>query len=480
MALTRAPRRVKRRAGLLLLGLAGMIPAGMNLQAAEPGAATLPPPAAQQLAHDVYRELLEINTTDSEGDTYRAAQAMAARLRAGGLPDADIQVFRTAERRGNLVARLRGSGRRRPLLLMAHLDVVEARREDWSTDPFKLVEKDGWYYARGSVDDKYMAAVLVADLIRLQQEHFKPDRDLILLLETDEEISDAHGYGIRWMLEHHRDLIDAGFALNEGGSVGFKDGRALWNGVQTSEKLYQSFWLEADNPGGHSSQPRRDNAIYALAAALGRLEKYEFPVQLNDTTRLFFERMAGIESGQLAADMRSVTAQPDPAAVARLSMAPNYNAQLRTTCVATRLEGGHADNALPQRARALVNCRILPGGSREGVRATLQQVIGDAIRITPIEEVGDSPASPLDPELMTAVETLTRQFWPGAAVLPVMSAGATDGRVLRAAGIPAYGHSGLLQNIADVRTHGRDERVSVRAFYRGEEYLYRLIKALAD
>ena len=435
----------------------------------------------QHFAREVYQELVQINTTASVGDTYQAARAMAARLKAAGFPDEDVHVFETAPRRGNLVARLHGTGKRKPILLMAHIDVVEAKREDWTTDPFQLVEKDGYFYGRGTGDDKYMAATFVSNLIRYKQEHYKPDRDLILVLETDEESGDPSRYGIGWLVENHRDLVDAEFALNEGGGVGVKEGKPIYNSIQTSEKVFQSFWLEVHNPGGHSSQPRRDNAIYELAAGLDRLAKFDFPVQLNETTRLYFDRMSKIEQGQDAADMKAVLAEPpDPAAVTRLSQKTPYNAQMRTTCVATRLQGGHADNALPQVARALVNCRILPNHSTEEIQSTLVGVLADdKITVTPDQPAKPSPPSPLNPQLFKAIEKLTAKFWPGVPVLPLMSTGATDSLYLRKAGIASYGHSGLANDIFDVRAHGKDERVNVKAFFTGQQYLYELVKQLS-
>ena len=435
----------------------------------------------QQQALDIYRQLLEINTTASAGDTSEATKAMAARLIAAGFPEADVHAFESAPKRGNLVARLHGTGKRKPILLVAHIDVVEAKRADWTTDPFKLVEKDGYFYARGSSDDKYMAATWIANLIRYKKEGYKPDRDLIVALETDEESGNPQGLGIGWLIDKHRELIDAEFALNEGGGVAVKDGKPVWNSLQTSEKVFQSYWLETRNPGGHSSQPRKDNAIYELAAGLERIAQFDFPIQLNETTRLYFERMSKIETGQVAADMQAILApQPDPAAVARLSEQVPYNAQLRTTCVATRLEGGHADNALPQVARAMINCRILPSQPVEDVRNTLMRVLADdKITVTPDQPAVPSPPSPLRPDLLKAVEKLTAKFWPGIPVLPVMSTGATDSLYLRNAGIPAYGHTGLAGDIFDVRAHGKDERVNVQAFFTGQEYLYQLVKQLS-
>jgi acetylornithine deacetylase/succinyl-diaminopimelate desuccinylase-like protein len=446
-----------------------------------PSAAEPAPPPAQQLMRDVYKQLVEINTTQSTGDTYAAAQAMGKRLLDAGFPKADVHVFQSAPRRGNLVARLRGTGKRKPLMLLAHIDVVEAKREDWTSDPFKLVEKDGYYYGRGTSDDKYMATAWVVNMIRWKKEGYKPDRDLILVLETDEEISDRNGLGITWLIKNHRDLIDAEYALNEGGGVGVKEGRPFANSVQTAEKLFQSFWLETRNPGGHSSQPRKDNAIYTLADALARLEKFEFPVQLNATTRAWFEKMSTVETGQLAADMKSlVSPKPDPAAIARLSEKPPYNAQMRTTCVATRLEGGHADNALPQLARAMVNCRILPGQSVEETQKTLEKVLAEP-KITLSLAAHDSGSDPsvINKELAAAIDKLTPKFWPGVSPVPTMSAGATDGRFLRNIGIPTFGHSGMAADIFDVRAHGKDERVNIQAMFEGEQYLYELVKALS-
>src|SRR5438876_5902837 len=336
--------------------------------------------AQQQLAVDIYKELVEINTVTETGDTARAAEAMAARLRTAGFSESDVQVFTPAPRKGNLVARLRGTGARKPILLLAHLDVVGARREDWSVDPFKLIEKDGYFYGRGTADDKFMAAAFVANLIRYKQDGYKPHRDIILALETDEEILDKDALGIQWLLKNHRDLIDAEFALNEGGGVGLKDGKPIRNSVQTSEKVSVSYELTVKNKGGHSSLPVKDNAIYRLAAGLTRLSTFSFPVNLNETTRAFFERTAQMEGGWAAEDLRAVlSGESDSAAAAaaRLSANSFYNAQLRTTCVATMLDGGNAINALPQLASAKVNCRIMPGEPVDGVKTTLERVLAD-------------------------------------------------------------------------------------------------------
>jgi acetylornithine deacetylase/succinyl-diaminopimelate desuccinylase-like protein len=467
--------RTRTTCSILLFGLAILLSA----QGARGQALT----AQQQLARDIYHELIEINTVTATGDTLRAAEAMAARLRAAGFDPADVQVLSPAPRKGNLVARLRGTGARKPLLLLAHIDVVEARREDWSVDPFRLTEQDGYFYGRGTIDQKYMAATFVSNFIRYKQEGYRPERDLILVLEADEEILDANEKGIRWLLANHRPLIDAELALNEGAGVGLKDGKPVRNSVQTAEKVSVSFQLEVTNKGGHSSLPARDNAIYRLAEGLTRLSKFTFPFKINETTRAFFTRVAETEPQQTADDMRAIlSGTVDPAALSltRLSNNPVYNAQLRTTCVATMLEGGHAVNALPQLARARVNCRIMPGEPIEEVRETLVRVVADdQIKVTQTSSGVISAPSALHEEIMGAITKLTAEFWPGIPIVPTMSAGATDGSYLRNAGIPTYGHSGLASEIGDNRAHGRDERVLVKSFWQGQEYLYRLVKMLA-
>jgi acetylornithine deacetylase/succinyl-diaminopimelate desuccinylase-like protein len=435
----------------------------------------------QQLARDIYKELVEINTVTPTGDTGVAAEAMAARLRAAGFDASDVQVFHPAPRKGNLVARIHGSGARKPILLMAHIDVVEARREDWTSDPFKLLEKDSYFYARGSGDDKFMAATFVSNMIRYKQEGYRPDRDIILLLETDEEILDADALGVQWMLKNHRDLIDAEFALNEGGGVGLKNGKPVRNSIQTSEKVPVNYSFEVKNSGGHSSLPTKDNAIYHLAEGLSRLSKYDFPISLNETTRSWLERAAPLEDPKIGAAMNSVASgSPDPAAVELLSSIPAYNAQLRTTCVATMLQAGHAFNALPQKAQATVNCRVLPGEPVEDVLKTLTRVVDDSeMSVTQTWAGPYSKPSVLNAEILSATEKITAQFWPGIPVIPTMSTGATDGSFLRNARIPTYGTSGLAGDIDDVRAHGKDERVLIKSFMDGQEYLYRLVKLLA-
>ena len=434
-------------------------------------------------ARAILKELIEINTTDSSGSTTKAAEAMAARLKAAGFADADVQVLGPNPRKGNLVARLRGRTAGKPIVLLAHLDVVEALKADWSADldPFVFTERDGYFYGRGTSDDKNHAAIWIANLIRYKQEGFVPARDIVVALTADEEGGDSNG--VKWLLENHRSLIDADYVLNEGGGGELKDGKAVAHGVQAAEKKYYSVALEVRNPGGHSSLPRKDNAIYQLAAALTKLAAFEFPVELNEITRSFFARMASLETAQVAADMKAVAqSAPDAAAAARLAAgSPMYNSMMRSTCVATQLTGGHAENALPQQARAVVNCRLLPGADPRAVEQTLKQVVADeGIVFTTLWEPVASPASPLRPDLMAAVERHTTELWPGAIVLPFMSTGATDGLYLRNAGIPTYGVEGMFTEANDVRAHGKDERVGIKAFYDAREFLYRLVKTLGS
>ena len=432
-------------------------------------------------AKEIFKQLVEINTTQSVGSTTRAAEAMAARLKAAGVPDADVRVFGPSARKGNLVARYRGTGAKRPMILLAHLDVVEAKREDWSFDPFVLTEKDGYFYGRGTADDKAMAAVFVANLLRLKADGFVPSRDIILMLTADEEGGTENG--VQWLLANHRPLIDAEFAINEGGGGVMRKGAYVTNEVQAAEKVYQDLRLEVRNKGGHSSLPEKDNAIYRLAAGLSRLAAFEFPPQLNDITRAYFTRAAPAQpDAQTRADMLAVAKEPmDRAAAARLSAQSSYfNSMLRTTCVATRLDGGHAQNALPQLATANVNCRILPGVPVAAVITQLTKVLGDpSIQISLVDEATPSRPAVLREDVMTATETIVKSMFPGVPVVPVMSTGATDGLYLRNAGIPTFGVDGLFDDIDDVRAHGRDERVGVKQFNEDLEFQYRLIVALS-
>ena len=468
--------------GLILALLLSAWPPPAHAQLPTPA----PPTPDQALLREIYKELVEINTTDSVGDNTAAARAMAARLKAGGFGDADMQIIIPpgAPRKGNLVARLKGTGAKKPLLLLAHLDVVEAKREDWERDPFKLVEEDGYFYARGSVDDKAMAAIFVANLIRYKQEGYSPERDLILALTADEELGSSSPWnGVSWLLKHQRALIEAEFALNEGGGAEMtREGRPVLLRVQAAEKVSVSFRLETKNPGGHSSLPRKDNAIYQLAEGLARFSRHEFPARLNEITRGYFQRSAPLYTGAVADDMRAVAKDgaPDPKAAARLSAVHAfYNSIMRTTCVATRLEGGHANNALPQTARAVVNCRALPGEPIDGVREEIVKALADpGITVTRTTEPELSQPSPLRPDLMQAIEATTTALWPGIPVIPTMSTGATDSRFLRNAGIPAYGVSGLFLGPDDARSHGLNERMPVQSLYGGHEFLYRLVKVL--
>jgi acetylornithine deacetylase/succinyl-diaminopimelate desuccinylase-like protein len=431
------------------------------------------------LALDIYRQLVDINTTESSGGSTKAAEAMAARLLAGGFAAADVQVLGPNPRKQNLVARYRGTGAARPLLLLGHLDVVEARREDWSVDPFTFVERDGFFYGRGTSDMKDMDASWVANLLELKRQGYRPNRDIILALTADEEDGDSNG--AEWLLRTHRELVDAELCLNEGGGGQIKNGRYGSNDVQAAEKVYQSFALEARNKGGHSARPSKDNAIYRLAAGLTRLSAFDFPIRLNEVTRTYFERMSRVEQGDVARDMRALAVTPvDMAAAERLAKQPYYNALLRTTCVPTLLQGGHAENALPQLARAVVNCRMLPDDTAANVMQTLVREIGDKeIAVTPVAQARPGPASPLSPALMRALDRITTEMWPGVPVVPVMGTGATDGKWFRMAGIATYG-LGAFEDVDDSRAHGRDERMGVRQFYEEREFLYRLIRALTE
>lgn len=460
---------MKRIAGLLI---------GLSFLAV-PAAAQGTPTPFESRARDLLRELIEINTTHSVGSTTRAAEAMARHLRAAGFTDSDLIVAGPTDRKGNLVARLQGrDAGRKPVMVMAHLDVVEADPADWSVDPFTFLEQDGYFYGRGTADDKSEAAIWAAVLMRMKQEGYVPNRDIILILTADEEGGPDNG--VTWLLENHPDWIDAGFALNEGGGGALKHGKRLSNNVQASEKVYQTFTLETTNPGGHSSLPRQDNAIYELSRGLLRVADYQFPIELNEITRTYFERTAPLESPAVATAIHGVLkTPPDRAAAALLSGLPEYNSRLRTTCVATMLAAGHAENALPQRATATVNCRLLPGQSVDSVRATLAALVADTgVSIIPVAEATPSPPSPLTPEVMGAIEQVTQALWPGVPVIPTMSTGATDGLFLRRAGIPVYGVSGLFYDVDDVREHGRDERVLARSFYEALNFCNRLLRLL--
>lgn len=440
----------------------------------------MPPQADQQLAHDIYKQFVEIQSGFTTGSTTPVAEAAAARLKAAGFPDSDIFIGGASPKKANLVVRYHGTGTAKPILLLAHEDVVEAKREDWSTDPFQFIEKDGYFYGRGTGDDKAQAAVWIANLIRYKREGFKPDRDIIVALTADEEGGGPFN-GIDWLIKNHRDLIDAELALNEGGWGESSGGKKISNDLQVSEKYVINFRFEVRNKGGHSSIPVPDNAIYHLAGALERLSTFGFPLKTNEVTAAYFGQMAKIETGPIRTDLAKV-AEGSQGAMQKVAAAtPAWNATLRTTCVATQLEGGHARNALPQLAAANVNCRVLPEDSPEYVQSTLQKVVADDQVSITIEggEAGKGPSSPLRPDVLSAVKRASDAQWPGVPVVPTMVMGATDGRYLRLAGIPTYGIQGFFMDRDDIRFHGRDERMGVQSFYEGQTFLYELVKSLA-
>jgi acetylornithine deacetylase/succinyl-diaminopimelate desuccinylase-like protein len=458
---------------------------------ASPAAAQNDSAVDRGMAHDIFKQLVEINTTDSIGSTTIAAEAMAKRLLDAGFPKADVVVMGPNDRKGNMVARYRGrsNSKLRPVLIIGHLDVVEARREDWTTDPFKFVEQDGYYYGRGTQDMKEADAIAVTDFIRLKKEGFVPNRDIILALTADEEGGKSNG--VDWLLQNHRDLIDAEFALNpDSGGVRTDRGKALTVEFEATEKLYADYQVLATNPGGHSSLPKPDNAIYHVADALGVLEKSPFPFELNAVTREYFGQMAKIETGQTAADMRAILATPpDPAAIERLSTDSRYNSTMRTTCVATMLSAGHAPNALPQRAEANVNCRIFPGHSQEDIRLQLVRMFNDpklAVRYrSDAGELADHGSDreamvppPLRTDVMDSLRTVAGKLWPGVPVIPTMVTGSSDSIYTMNAGIPSYGISGIAIDRDDVRMHGKDERVKVESYFTGVEFYYQFLKTL--
>jgi len=448
--------------------------------AASAQSTVLPDPERAE-ARAIFKELIEINTTTGTGGGTRAAEAIAARMRAAGFPAADIHIVGPNEKDRNIVVRLRGSGTGgKPILLLAHLDVVAAKREDWPTDPFTFVEKEGYFYARGTQDNKAGASMLVANLIRLRKEGYVPDRDLIMVLTSDEE-TDARG-GAIWLLANQRPLIDAEYALNtDAGGGMLKKGKPVMFSLSASEKVYQSYKIEVRNVGGHSSVPRADNAIYALARGLDRLGRFQFPVQMSEITRAMFREGATLEQGQRAFDMRDVAARGGAAtaAVARLASVPSLSSSMRTTCVATMLEGGHAENALPQLARATVNCRVLPGVPLDSVTRVLKRIMSDtAIHVTPIDEGVASPPSPLTIGAVATIQQLSKTFFPAARFIPVMSLGATDGLFFRNAGIPTYASSAMFSEEGEDRAHGQNERVGVDTFYTATQFWYELMKVV--
>ncbi len=445
--------------------------------------------SSKQLSHDIFKQLIEINTTDSAGNVTTASEAMAKRFRDAGFPESDIHLLGPNDRKKNLVVRLHGSGKHKPVLLIGHLDVVEARREDWTTDPFQFIEKDGYFYGRGTEDMKNGDAIMATTLIRFKREGFVPDRDIILALTADEEGGKSNG--VDWLLKNHRDLIDGEFVLNhDGGEVQMDNGKPLALVVDATEKLYSDYQVVVTNPGGHSSLPRPDNAIYELAHALVGLEQHKFAFELNSVTRAYYEQLAKVENGQRAADIHAILrTPPDLDAVNRLSSDPIDNSRLHTTCVATRLSAGHANNALPGRAEAVVNCRILPGHSKQEIRKEIADSFADPkIEIRYITNAGEILASipdersfappPPRPEVFQAIKSVAAKMWPGIPVFPTMATGASDGVYTMNAGLPIYGVSGVAIERNDHREHGKDERVPAESFYRGVDFYYQFMKTL--
>jgi acetylornithine deacetylase/succinyl-diaminopimelate desuccinylase-like protein len=482
---------------LLAASLCAMLAAGLLAPAIaqKPKTPAKIDAAANKKAHDearqgeaefkaLYKELIETNTTLSVGSCTKAAEQIKARLTAAGYPDSDLHLIQPQTRKqdGNLVAVLPGSDpRQKALLLLAHIDVVEANRADWVRDPYKLTEDGGFYYARGASDDKSMAAIFADTMIRFKKSGYKPKRTVKMALTCGEESPNTFD-GASYLVEHHKPLIDAAFALNEGagGRLDPKTGKYVFNGVQAGEKVYQDYTLEVTNPGGHSSRPMPNNAIYHLSAALLKVQAMDFPVEFNDATRGYFARMGALQGGPVGADMVAAS-KGDQAAIARLKKDPSANSILHTNCVATQLSGGHAPNALPQRATANVNCRIFPGHAQEDIRKAIEAAVADPeVKITlrdPPEKV--SPPPPLTPEILGPIEQLTEAMFPGVPVIPTMAAGATDGRFLTPAGIPTYGVSGIFADPDTVGAHGLNERVKVSSLLEGREFLYRLAKMYA-
>jgi acetylornithine deacetylase/succinyl-diaminopimelate desuccinylase-like protein len=445
-----------------------------------------------QLARALFEQLIEIPTTESGAGSTPAAEAMAQRLREGGFAAEDVHVVGPGGRKQNMVARLKGTGRKRPVLLIGHLDVVEARREEWTVDPFQFLEKDGYFYGRGTQDMKDGVAIMMTTLLRYRSEGYRSDRDIILALTADEEGGVANG--VDWLLKNRRDLIDAEFVLNhDGGGVTLENGRAVQVDLTASEKVYADFDLMVTNPGGHSSAPPAENAIYSLARALDRVSEHAFPFELNNVTRAYFEHVAQRSDAARAGTIRGILkTPPDPQAVQAMRVDQIDNAIVRTTCVATRLSAGHANNALPQTARANVNCRILPGHSPEEVRRELVQVIADpSIKVRYynfLTEQFDAVAPdvrgyappPLRPDVLKPLQRIAGKMWPGASVVPSMAVGASDSIYTNAAGLPTYMVSGSALARDDFRAHGQDERLSTKAFYDGVDFFYEYLQAVVS
>lgn len=437
----------------------------------------------RQAFRAIYEELVEIDSSPTTGSCTRAAEAMLAHLRAAGYSEQDAQVIipENAPEDGNVVAILRGSSRQRAMLLLAHIDVVDARREDWERDPFTLVEENGYFYARGASDDKAMAAVWVDLMVRLRREGLRPRRTIKMALTCGEETSNRVN-GVDYLIRNHREWVAADFAINEGaGGVLSEDGRPIALNVQAGEKIHQVYTLTVTNPGGHSSRPVPENAIYRLSTALGRVSAHQFPIELNPVTRTNFERMAPIVGGVEGEAMTAIARNPnDTAAQATLAANPSYNAVMRTTCVATQLDAGHAPNALPQRAVATLSCRVMQGTTPEQVQAELQRVVGDEqINVEIVRRRQGSEAPRLTREIMAPVERAAARLWPGVPIVPQMIAGATDGRFLNTAGIPTYGMSGMFSVPGETNAHGLNEKIRVQSLYEGREFLESIVREYA-
>ena len=465
---------------LALLCSAALILGGLVAKADLPPA-PMPPDQIKTLARDVLQKMIETNTVHANG-TMKLAEALAARFHAAGFAPEDVSLLAPADHptQGNVVVRLHGKGKGRPLLDIVHLDVVEAKPEDWTVDPFTLTEKDGYFYGRGTLDIKGDAAALATTLIRMKSEGFVPDRDIIVAFTSDEEGGDSNG--VDWLLRTHRDLVDAELALNPDAGGGISKGdKRLYIGLQTSEKTYVTFRAEVTNKGGHSSLPEPDNAIYRLAAGLTRLSKLSFPVHTNATTKAWFGEMAKLESGQLRQDMEAMSKpELDPAAVKRLEGRMFYNAMLHTTCVATMLDGGHADNALPQRAGVAIQCRMMPEDSEAATKALIEKTLADPqIKVSVKIPAAPGPESPLSAPVTGKMRQVVESMWPGLPVVPDMDAGASDSKYTRAVGIPTYGITGIFTDIDDNRAHGRDERIRVNDYYGDVEFTYRELKAFS-
>jgi len=466
------------RRALAAVGLAVGLSAGLQAQVPAPAVAPVPP----ALAREILADLVDTDTTAEHGDTTPAVEALARRFRAAGFPAADVQVLGPTGVHKNLVVRFRGEGKARPILFLDHLDVVEALRSDWTRDPFKLTEADGWLHGRGTQDIKGEAALQVATFLNLKRTGFIPKRDLILALTTGEEGGTPYN-GVAWLLKAHRDLVDAEFCLNgDGGGPVAKAGVPRFRALQASEKASRMMELTVTDAGGHSSLPTRNNPVHILAAGLARLDASPFPVHLDEARRTFFERMAAVQGGETGRDMAVVAKEGrDGPASDRLSADPYWNAQLRTTAVATLIQGGHAPNALPQTAKATVNCRVLPGETLDSVKAHILKALADPrIQAEWRGHEEAAPASPLRADLVAALERSTQAVWPGCPVIPTLETGGTDGTALRLAGIPTYGVGCIPVDQDDVRAHGRDERIRIRNFEEGLRAFEGLVRALAE